>query len=171
LIAVHSAKTSYFFDYDLLAFTRNNTFVINDPEPGLLRVTVVGDWTNVGAISAAVGITSSMTPTPGHTATGKISEFEELMYPVNIPAGVGQAVFTLRWKNNWSVYPTNDIVLVPLDPSGAWHLADNIYNSPQSIVVNNPTPGTWQVYLVPFVMNTQSDKFELRVTLDGQVVR
>jgi subtilisin family serine protease len=64
LIAVHSAKTSYFFDYDFFGFTRNNTFVIDDPEPGLLRVTVNGDWTNASPISADVAITSVMTPTP-----------------------------------------------------------------------------------------------------------
>jgi len=169
---VHSAKTSYFFDYDLLGFIRDFTYSINDPEPGLLRVTVVGDWTNVSPISADVGITSVMTPpTPGDTAHGHISEGEELMYPVNIPGGVRQAVFTLRWKYNWSMYPTNDIVLVPQDPSGALYFADNIYNSPQSVVVNNPTPGTWQIFLVAYEMNTQSYKFELRVTLDGQVVR
>jgi hypothetical protein len=90
---------------------------------------------------------------------------------VNIPAGVSQAVFTLRWKNNWSRYPTNDLDLIPQDPSGALYFEGAFFNSPESVVVNNPAPGTWQIFVDAYEMNTRTDKFELRVTLDGRVVR
>ena len=90
---------------------------------------------------------------------------------MNIPPGVGQAVFTLRWKNNWSRYPTNDLDLYPQDPSGALYFGAATWNSPESVVVNNPKPGTWRVLVDAYEMNTRSEKFELWVTLDGQVVR
>lgn len=170
-LAVHSAKTSYFFDYQFYGFTRGGTFVINDPEPGLLRVTVNGDWTNASPISADVAIVSVMTPTPVHTANGNIAEGQLLVFPVNIPAGVSQAVFSLRWKHNWSRYPTNDIDIFLEDPSSVLYVEGGTFNSPESVVVNNPIPGTWNVILHGFQVNTGIDKFELRVTLDGQVVR
>jgi serine protease AprX len=179
LLTVHGAKTSYsliypsfrFSFYQFYEFTRSGTFVINDPEPGLLRVTVNGDWTNASPISADVGITSVMTPTPGHTINGTISEGETLEFPVNIPTGVSQAVFTLRWKNNWSRYPTNDLDLYLVDPNSLVYFEGDPFGSPESVVVNNPTPGTWQIFVDAYEMNTHTDKFELRVTLDGRVAR
>ena len=170
-IAVHSAETGYFFDYHFFGFTTGSTFVINDPEPGLLRVTVNGDWTNASPVSADVSITSVMTPAPGHTANGKIAEGETVAFPVNIPAGVSQAVFTLRWKNDWSRYPTNDIDMILEDPSSVLSWKGATFNSPELVVVNNPAPGTWRVMVDGYTVNTGADEFELRVTLDGQVVR
>ena len=168
---MHNAKTVYFDNYHLQGFTTGGTFVINDPEPGLLRVTVNGDWTNASPISADVAITSAMTPTPAHTANGEIAEGESLVFPVKIPAGVSQAVFSLRWKYNWSRYPTNDIDMILEAPSSLLNFDGATWNSPESVVVNKPTPGTWRVMVNGFEVNTRSDEFELRVALDGQVVR
>ncbi len=173
LLAIHSAKTSSIGqgDYQVFDFVTNGTFVINDPEPGLLRVTVNGNWTNASPISADVAIASVMTPTPGHTANGKISEGDTVAIPVVIPAGVSQAVFSLRWKNNWSRYPTNDIDMILVNPNGQANFAGATLDSPESAVVNNPAPGTWLVFVDGFEVNTRSDKFELRVVLDGKVLK
>ena len=57
LLAVHSAKTSAIGegDYKVFAFTTGNTFVVDDPEEGIMRITVNGDWTNAGQIAATIG--------------------------------------------------------------------------------------------------------------------
>jgi hypothetical protein len=54
---VHTSKTSAIGegDYPVFTFTTGGTFVVNDPEPGVMRVTVGGDWINAGTISADVG--------------------------------------------------------------------------------------------------------------------
>ena len=35
-----------------------------------------------------------------------------------MPAGAGEAVFELAWRQNWARYPTNDLDLVLIDPVG-----------------------------------------------------
>ena len=88
-----------------------------------------------------------------------------------VPTGVSQAVFTLRWKNDLSRYPTNDIDMILEDPSSVLSWKGATFNSPELVVVNNPAPGTWRVMVDGYTVNTGADEFELRVTLDGQVVR
>lgn len=64
LLAVHSAKTSSIGqgDYPFFTFTVGGTFVVNNPETGLMRVTLNGDWTNAGDIDADVAIFSVTDP-------------------------------------------------------------------------------------------------------------
>jgi len=61
--------------------------------------------------------------------------------------------------------------MILVDPSSLPNFEGATWNSPESVVVNNPSPGTWRVMVNGFEVNTRSDEFELRVTLDGQVVR
>ena len=61
LLTVHSAKTSAIGegDYKVFEFSPGGgTFVVDDPEEGIMRVTVNGDWTNAGEIGAAVSVYS-----------------------------------------------------------------------------------------------------------------
>ncbi len=173
LLTIHTAKTSAIGegDYEVSGFTTGGTFVINNPEPGLMRITVNGDTTNASPISADVSIASVMQVTPSQTAKGKVNEGDTVVIPVNIPAGVSQAVFSLSWKNNWSKYPTNDVDMILVNPASVANFNGATLNSPESAVVNNPMPGTWFILVNGFEVNTKSDKFDLRVTLDGQLLK
>jgi len=175
LLAVHSAKTSVLFPespYPVFEFsTSGGTFVINDPETGLMRITVNGSWTNAGAISGDVAIVSLANPVPQFTTQGTIADQELLSFPVNVPAGVSQADFRLSWREDWGNYPAADVDLILIAPDGTLNFDGASLNIPEHVVVKNPLPGTWFSIVSGFEIHTGTDRFELRVALDGTVVK
>jgi hypothetical protein len=173
LLTVHSAKTSSIGqgDYPVFDFTLGGLFVINNPETGLMRVTANGDWTNAGDISAHVTVFSVKDPIPQFTHQGKIAQGQTLVFPVNVPAGVSQAEFRAGWREDWSNYPTADVDMILVNPIGGPNFAGATLNNPEAVVVNNPMTGTWLVLVDGFEVHTATDKFELRVSLDGKVVK
>jgi subtilisin family serine protease len=173
LLAVHSAKTSEIGegDYKVFEFTTGGTFTVDAPETGVMRVTLNGDWTNAGTISADVSIISVTEPVPQFSAQGKIAEAQFLAFPINIPAGVSNAEFRLSWREDWGNVPTNDIDLVVVSPSGQANVDGATLNNPELAVINNPGAGTWTAFIIGFEVPSQTDKFELRVSLDGKVVK
>ena len=77
LLTVHSAKTSAIGEGDYKVFTfspSGGTFVVDDPEEGIMRVTVNGDWTNAGDIGATVNVYSVTDPVPQLTTAGQDRE-------------------------------------------------------------------------------------------------
>lgn len=174
LLTVHTAKTSAIGegDYPIFTFTGGGQFAINNPETGLMRVTLNGDWTNAGSISAHVTILSLADPIPQFTLQGKIAESQLLVFPVNIPAGVSRAEFRLSWREDWGNYPTSDVDLLLINPSGAVNFSGATLSNPEVVGVNNPSAGTWILLLNGFEVHGSggTDKFDLRVTLDGRVI-
>jgi len=172
LLAIHSAKTSSIGegDYKQFTFTVGGTFTIEDPEPGLLRITVNGDWTNAGRVSADVLISPSLEALPGVTAHGKLREGDAAVFPIEVPAGVSEAEFRLRWENDWSRYPASDLDMVIFDPSFLPNQDGASLNSPEVVKIANPTAGTWFVLVLGFEINAWKERFKLRVALDGDVV-
>jgi subtilisin family serine protease len=175
LLAVHSAKTSVLFPespYPVFEFsTSGGTFVINDPETGLMRITVNGSWTNAGAISGDVTIVSLTDPVPQFTTQGTIEDQELLSFPVNVPAGVSRADLRLSWREDWGNYPAADVDLILVAPDGTLNFDGASLNIPEHVVVNSPMPGTWFCIVSGFEIHTGTDRFELRVALDGTVVK
>ena len=174
LLAVHSSKTSEVGDggdYKFMGFTSGTTFTLNNPESGIMRITVSGDWTNAGAISANLTVHSITDPLPAFSQQGKIGHGQFLVLPVNVPAGKAQAEFRLGWREDWGRIPTNDIDLYLADPNGAFYLDGATANNPESVTVPNPVAGVWTAYIVGQEVSTGEDKFELRVTVDGKVLK
>lgn len=171
LLAVHSAKTSGIDDYKVFEYSTGGTFTVNDPETGVMRLTLNGDWTNAGTISADVSIVSFTQPVPQFTAQGRIADLQFLGFPVNVPAGVSKAEFRLSWREDWGNVPTNDLDLIVINPSGAANVDGATLNNPERADVMNPVPGKWIVFVAGYHIPTATDKFELRVSLDGKVVK
>ena len=44
-------------------------------------------------------------------------------------------------------------------------------DEPEEVSVKNPIPGTWYVFAFGFSIPAGTDKIELRVTIDGKVVK
>ena len=74
-IAIHSAQTST-GDYPVpIAFLNaNQTYVLPRPQTGIIRVTMLGDWTNAGRVSADVTIEEVDAPLSKKDFKGKIAE-------------------------------------------------------------------------------------------------
>jgi len=172
-LTVHSAKTSAIGQghYLLTTFTTGGVFVLNNPETGFIRVTVNGDWTNAGRISGDINVFSVESPLAGATADGKVGQSQQLVFPVNIPAGTASAEFRLLWRHNWGAYPINDLDMILVDPNSNLNFAGATINSPERVTINNPTPGLWFVVVDGFSVLTPPDSFILRVAADGVVLK
>ncbi len=172
LLNIHSSKTSGIGegDYRFIEFTRGGTFVIADPEPGLIRITVSGDWTNAGTISAKVAVSAASESLPQVSTQGLIADQEALSFPVTIPSGVARAEFRLGWREDWGRYPAADLDVFVISPTGVLTTTGATLNQPEVAAISNPPAGTWTVFVSGFEIPTETDKFELRVSLDGKVV-
>jgi hypothetical protein len=153
-LAVHTAKTSQIGDigdYVFNDFTLDRELVVEDPEPGIMRITIVGDWTNAGTISADVSVASRVSESIDEPfGEGEIEDKQQISFFVGIRPGASSATFRLAWEKDWSSYPTSDLDLYLISPSGEIHLAGAQLNSPEAAVLDNPEPGMWELLIDAF---------------------
>jgi serine protease AprX len=178
ILAVHSAKTGRHRtpdgegDYLASAIVTGSapvTYALTELEPGVVRVTLAGDWSNAGLMSADVTVGSVLAPTPQLTAQGKIDEFQTLEYAVPVPDGTGTMDFFLSWRDNWADVPLNDLDLIVTDPQGRVFFDAATLASPEQMEILDPIAGTWRVQVNGFAMPAGEDRFKLRVAVDGRV--
>jgi hypothetical protein len=141
--------------------TRVNAFVNShepltatmvNPQTGLVRVAVQGDWTNGGTVSALVSVTRQRRPGGPPTSGVNIEQDQIDFVEVDVPAGAGSAVFELTWLQNWARYPTNDLELVLIDPAGNLNFGGATANSPERVEIANPAPGRWTAAIIGFTI-------------------
>lgn len=65
----------------------------------------------------------------------------------------------------------NDVDLILVSPSGALNFDGATLNNPEFVNIPNPASGRWLALVNGFEVNTKQDKFELRVALDGKLIR
>lgn len=174
LLTVHSAKTSAIGegDYKVAAFTTGGTFVIPNPELGLMRVTLNGDWTNASPIDATVNIFSVTDPVPGFSSQSGLTNGELKVYPFNVPAGAATLNARLEWEGDWANYPANDIDLILVRPNGTLILDGATLNNPEQATISNPPAGNWFALVDGYSIFTKNgDKFKLRLAVDGYVLK
>jgi subtilisin family serine protease len=155
---------------------------INNPQTGLVRVALQGDWTNGGTVSATVTITRKLKFDGLPTALAVIDQDEIDFVDVDVPAGAAQAVFELAWQQNWSRYPTNDLDLVLFDPSGNVNESGATLNSPERVEIEKPAAGRWRAAIIGFTIHglrdrhneldgPQKDLYTFRAEADGRRLR
>jgi hypothetical protein len=171
--AIHSAQTSDFSEESYvspLEHLRAGTRVVNNPEPGLMRIAVNGSWRNDSDVSVDVSVVSLTDPIPQFTQQGPIVSTQDVYVPFTVPAGTNQANFHLAWKADWGTYPAADLDLWLLSPSGVLNGDGATENSPEHVSIQNPEPGTWLARINGFDIPAGSDKYEFRIELDGKVI-
>jgi hypothetical protein len=159
----------------------DTTFTIANPQTGLVRLGLQGDWTNKRRISATLTIERQRRPPPVPSAMSQIRQGDLIPFYIDVPVAT-QAVFELFWLQNWGRYPTNDLDLLVVDPSGKLVLDSTgvppgaSLNSPERAVIANPVPGRWTVLVDGFSIQQHGrasgrddkDLFTLTVTADGR---
>ncbi len=153
ILAAHQAKTSAFGEGDYPVFSFVNapgTFKIDAPEPGYMRVVLVGDWTNAGRVSATLTVTAANKGTAAFDNYGKVNEGDLLSIPYTMPAGVNIGTFELTWNNDWAHYPTNDLDLIVVDPDGNVILDGATLNGRELATITTPKAGTWTILVSGF---------------------
>ena len=175
ILSVHSAKTSAIGtsgDYKVFGFSTGGTFSIPDPDQGIMRVTLSGDWTNASPIAATVSIRSLSAEEPGLTVQNKIADGQLYAIPFTVPAGAKQLTAKLQWAGDWSNYPTNDLDVILQRPDGATVVTGATLNAPERVSVADPAPGNWVAYVDGFTVFTKGgDRFKLRITVDDQIIK
>ncbi len=159
--------------------TADREIVIDNPQTGILRLAVMGDWTNAGEISADVTISSHRSKQVEEAAEGRIAQSETQVETFYIPDGTTQVTFELSWKNNWGAYPTDDIDLILLDPNFSPFFAGATFASPERVVIDNPPAGEWTALVQGFTIQNvkhhdndhdkdkgkaKGSKWEMRIT-------
>ncbi len=178
IVTIMDAPTS-FDGYKLYeAFVNaDSAFPVPQPQTGIARVTVTGDWTNAGRVSADVSIERVRSHRGLPTAWGKVAEGDVVPIAVDIPDGVTEAEFDLSWVHHWGRFPTNDLDMILVPPVGDPVLDGATLASPERVVVENPLGGKWYVLVDGFLINEGShcghdnERFSLRVTADGVRIR
>lgn len=174
LLTVHSAKTSSIGegDYDLYAFTTGGVWMFPNPEQGMMRVTLNGDWTNASPIDATVNVYSVASPFPQTTAQSRIRDGELLAYPFTVPVGASSLQVRLEWDADWGAYPANDLDVILIAPGGGVVSTGATLDAPEFFEIADPAPGDWQALVDGFSVSSKNgDRFKLRIAIDGRVVR
>ena len=118
-------------------------------EPGLMKVSLQGDFANESAISFNVRVLreqeiSSKPERPIAKSVLKTGDIFNI--PLEIPADLSRVTFDLVWQRDWQKFPTSDIDMLIYDPAGVLASSDGATgNTPEQAVINNPVPGTWTI--------------------------
>jgi subtilisin family serine protease len=158
------------------------TFTIDNPQTGLVRIALQGDWTNAGRMSAKLTIERKRSLPTLPSAIGRIRQDDLVPYRIDVPAGVKEGVIELFWLQNWGRYPTNDLDMLIMNPAGQLVVDANgnprgaTLDSPERVVLAEPVmPGTWTVLVNGFTIWPQGrsghhpgkDTYTLTATADG----
>jgi hypothetical protein len=152
-LAIHPAKTSQNQEDDNIVdtfFNAPKTFTIDNPEPGLMRIAVLGDSTNAGKVSADLTVTGVRKAEPVWSRRGRIHQGDQLQYSFHVPSGVTHASFELTWNHGWDHYPTNDIDLIVIDPDGNEIDDGATVDGREVVSLDKPKTGTYQLFVIGF---------------------
>jgi hypothetical protein len=144
-VLVQDAITSTDAILDEGFIASDTTLVAANPSSGLVRVAVMGDWTNAGRISADIEIEEIRGKKLPNTARDRVKEGDAIFYSVTVPRRTAQANFELQWQQDWGRYPTDDLDLIILTPGGDVIFDGATFNSPERVVINDPVPGVYTV--------------------------
>lgn len=180
-VFIHSAKTSAIgADGDYRAGTPafvggDATFVLegSDLDEGIARITILGNWTNAGKISATIHISREDEKQDHYfSKKGEVAEGELKIFSIDVPSSAEELNLELNWKRNWGHYPTDDLDMYVYDSDNSLILLDNdgdddldgfSLDSPERINIENPAAGNWTVLIYGAKVWEKEEKFELFV--------
>ena len=149
-------------------WTMNGVPVANQPmEPGHMKLALSGDFVNESPVSFKARITRE---NRGEKLThpvskGFIKQDDSFLVPVVVPAGTARATFDLTWFRDWSSFPTSDLDMTIVPPSGPANQEGVTLNAPERAVLNAPAPGIYFVVVAGAEVH-KPDFYRLFVTLE-----
>jgi len=136
-------------------------------EPGLMKLSLGGDWINEFPVSLDVRVTrenfGSCLRRPIYR--DYINNGDVLFVPVTMPAGRTSATFDLLWARDWSRFPTSDIDLILVDPDGNLIYDGASLNAPERATVKSPAAGEWMAVIQGYQVD-RTDYVRLYLTLE-----
>ena len=93
-------------------------YVLDNPDTGIMRITLNPDTLNAGSVRADVSIqTIPEHFTPTKTITGSIDNGEIKQFTYQVNDGTKRLELVLTWDHNWAHYPTSDVDLIVCSPA------------------------------------------------------
>ena len=180
LVHVVDAPTSLARTHVEAFIDADNTFVVNRPQPGLMRVAIAGAFSNGGPVSATIKIERQRIDESGKsTANGKVVQSQVIPFLLDVPAGTQKLTLDLSWKSDWGRYPTADLDLQIVNPLGETTSITTL-DSPERVSIQTPIPGRWTVSVHGFAVlaelsadpdDVAEEPFDLRVFADERLLR
>jgi subtilisin family serine protease len=187
LVQIVDAPTSLARKHAEAFIDIDSSFIVERPQPGLMRVALAGAFSNGGPVSATMTIERTRKAQSGKdTASGKVRQGQLLPIKVDVPAGTQTLTFDLSWRSHWGRYPTADLDLVLVNPLGE-SVSVTTLDSPERFTIQAPVPGAWKISVHGFAIqqpeepcegddcdgdeDKEDERFDLRVFADGRLLR
>jgi subtilisin family serine protease len=137
----------------------------NQPmEPGLMKISLVGDFANEAAISFKLRMLRQQDlPSKPEQPIAKsvLKSGNSYRLPVEVPDGLSRVTFDLVWHRDWRKFPTSDIDLLVYDPAGSLASTQGATgNAPERVEIIDPIPGTWTISIEAIELH-KPDQFRL----------
>ncbi len=149
-------------------WTFAGTPVASQPmEPGLMKITLAGDYVNESPVSFKMRVTrvSGLKEHEEPIAEGDLLMGGKRTIAIDIPEGTKAATLDLCWEHDWSRFPTSDFDMLVQDAAGATvSTAGSTLNAPERTILTNPAPGRYYVVVSASEVYTE-DSFKLYMTL------
>lgn len=137
-------------------------------EPGLMKLGLIGDYSNEADVSFRVRITrENYKEQDGiRISNGVINTGDSIVVPVEVPEDTSAATFDLLWNRDWTLFPTSDIDMLVFAPDFSLVSIDGAsFSSPERAVISDPAPGTWYV-LIDGYETYKPANYDLYLTLE-----
>jgi hypothetical protein len=130
------------------------------PEPGTVRLTVIGNFTNYSPGSVGFQVTAEpMDLTADHHFEGRLEHDGVAVHAVTVPDGLEALAVRLSWKHDWTRFPTYDLDLFVDSPSGG-HFVGSL-NSPELAYIASPDAGEWTFIVFDYGTIERSEPYNL----------
>jgi len=159
-------------DTRLREFLSNpSEFNIAHPQPGVVRLAFMGDWTNIGNISADFSITLNREARPEPVVTGVLVDKQQDEYIFTVTPEMTQIVLDLSWAADWRFYPSHDLDLILFDPNGEINIDGATLAAPEIVFIENPIPGEWKLKVEGYLLHDMQDEYMISSQdQDGQPI-
>lgn len=144
---------------------------IDNVQPGLMRIAVMGDWTNIGNVTATLTVSGTTRVLLRPSTVGEIEDQEIDEFTFNVPAGTSQLSFELAWRDNWADFPTHDVDLLLLDPAGNLIVDAATLANPERLTLTDPLPGSWTALIEGFELHGFEDDYSLTLSTNAGPLR
>jgi hypothetical protein len=137
-------------------------------EPGLMRLTLIGDYSNESQVSFKVRVTreNDRKKLGNRVSNGVIKSGDMIVVPVEVPGGTNVATFDLTWNRDWSKFPTSDIDMLIFGPDfGLVSFDGATLNAPERAAISDPVAGTYYVLIDAYELY-KPDNYDLYLTLE-----
>jgi len=137
-------------------------------QPGLMRFSLIGDFSNEAPVSFRVRITREnfrdVLRKP--ISENEIRMDDAITVPFDIPEGTTRATLDLTWQRDWTMFPTSDIDMVVIDPDfNTASLEGATLASPERVVLDSPAAGRWYALILGYEIY-RTDNYKLYLTLE-----